>query len=84
MFNVLEGARWIGRADADICVIGKLPLFDQFEEAKHVSHFKRLTDLSYGYTQQMCVGVASEFAFELRCAKDKPLTIKWMKGVLGK
>ena len=44
-----------------------------------------MTDLGYGYTQQKCVDMTSEFVFKLgKCAKDKPLTMKWLKGYLGR
>lgn len=68
MFNVPERTlrdRFIGRVDPELCVMGKLPLLDQFEEAKLVNHFKRMADLGYGYTQQECIDVASEFAVQL-------------------
>jgi hypothetical protein len=86
MFNVPERTlrdRFIGRVDPELCVMGKLPLLDQFEEAKLVNHFKRMADLGYGYTQQECIDVASEFAVQLgKRTKDKPLSMKWMKGFL--
>ncbi|KAH3774211.1 hypothetical protein DPMN_175586 [Dreissena polymorpha] len=37
----------------------------------------------YGYTKQECLYIASEFAVQLgKRTKDKPLSMKWMKGFL--
>ncbi|KAH3699773.1 hypothetical protein DPMN_074736 [Dreissena polymorpha] len=39
----------------------------------------------YGYTQQECIDVASEFAVQLgKRTKDEPLSMKWMNGFLSK
>ena len=77
--------RVLGKVDPDTATMGKVPLFDQFEEAKIVQHFKNMADLGYGYTQQECIDVASQFAFHLgRRTKDKPLSMMWMKGFLSR
>ncbi|KAH3733420.1 hypothetical protein DPMN_039847 [Dreissena polymorpha] len=44
-----------------------------------------MANLGYGYTQQECIDVASEFAVQLgKRTKDKPLSMKWIKGFFKK
>ena len=71
------------KIDPDTCVMGKVPMFDQFQEAKIVEHFKNMAALGYGYTQQECVDAASMYAVQLGIrTKDKPLTMSWMRGFM--
>ena len=88
MFRVPENTlrdRVLGKVDPETVTMGKLPLFDQFQEAKIVEHFKTMADLGYGYTQQECISVASQYAFQLGLrSNDKPLSMMWMKGFLGR
>ena len=73
--------RVLGKIDPDNVVMGKLPLFTQYEEAKIVEHIKTMASFGYDYTVQECVDLASDFAIQLgKRSKDKPLTTKWMKG----
>ena len=52
--------------DPDNVVMGKLPLFTQYEEAKIVEHIKTMASFGYGYTVQECVDLASDFATQFR------------------
>ncbi|KAH3876101.1 hypothetical protein DPMN_039381 [Dreissena polymorpha] len=73
----------LGKVDPETVVMGKVPLFDEFEEAQIVNQFKAMADLGYGYTQQECIDVASQFAVQLGKMKvDTPLSMIWMKGFL--
>ena len=45
------------KIDPDTCVMDK-KMFDQFQGAKIVEHFKTMAPLGYGYTQQEYVDVA--------------------------
>jgi len=75
--------RVLGKVDPETVVMGKVPLFEQFEEAKLVTHFKTMADFRYGYTRQECLDVASDYAFQLgKLPKGKPLSMKWLKGFL--
>ncbi|XP_052258629.1 uncharacterized protein LOC127863270 [Dreissena polymorpha] len=75
--------RVLGKVDPETVVMGKVPLFDEFEEAQIVNHFKAMADLGYGYTQQECIDVASQFAVQLgKRTVDTPLSMMWMKGFL--
>ena len=75
--------RVLGKIDPETCSMGKQPLFDLLEESKIVNHFKRMADLGYGYTQQECVDVATEYAIQLgKRSRDKPLSMRWMEGFL--
>ena len=66
-----------GNIDPDNVVMGKLPLFTQYEEAKIVEHFKTMASFCFGYTVQECVDLASDFATQLGTrSKDKPLLTK--------
>ena len=77
--------RVLGKIDPDNVVMGKLPLFTQYEEAKIVEHIKTMASFGYGYTVQECVDLASDFATQLgKRSKDKPLSTKWMKGLRGR
>ncbi|KAH3891363.1 hypothetical protein DPMN_015461 [Dreissena polymorpha] len=72
--------RVFGKVDPETVVMGKVPLFDEFEE---VNHFKAMADLGYGYTQQECIDVASQFAVQLgKRTVGTPLSMMWMKGFL--
>ena len=88
MFRVPENTlrdRVLGKVDPETATMGKLPLFDQFQLAKIVEHFKTMADMGYGYTQQECISVASQYAFQLGLrSNDKPLSMMWMKGFLGR
>ena len=77
--------RVLGKIDPDNVVMGKLPLFTQYEEAKIVEHIKTMASFGYGYTVQECVDLASDFATQLgKRSKDKPLSTKSMKGLRGR
>ena len=88
VFNVPENTlrdRVLGKVDPETVMMGKLPLFEQYEEAQIVEHFKTMADLGYGYTQQECINVASQYAIQLgKRTKDKPLSMMWMKGFLAR
>ena len=75
--------RVLGKIDPDnVVVMGKLPIFTQYEEAKKVEHIKTMARFGYGYSVQECFDLASDFATQLdERSKDKPLSIKWMKGI---
>ena len=73
------------KIDPETCDMGKVPIFEQYQEALIVNHFKTMAGMGYGYTQQDCVDVASIYAVELGLrTKDKPLTMSWMRGFIGK
>ncbi|XP_053388230.1 uncharacterized protein LOC128551405 [Mercenaria mercenaria] len=75
--------RTLGNVHPDTTSAGTAPLFDQFQEVKLVNHFKKMAAFGYGYTRQECVDIASDFAVQLgKRRKDKPLTMKWMRGFL--
>lgn len=77
--------RVLGKIDPDNVVMGKVPLFEQFEESKLVDHFKTMANYGYGYTRQECVDIASDYAVELgKRLKAKPLSMKWMNGFLSR
>ena len=62
--------------------MGKLPICTHYEEAKIVEHIKTMARFGHGYTVQECFDLASDFATQLgKRSKDKPLSIKWMKGI---
>jgi len=46
-------------------VTEKAPLFTLFEEVKIMNHYKNMSILGYGYMQQECVDVASQYAVQL-------------------
>ncbi|XP_045197427.2 uncharacterized protein LOC123552106 [Mercenaria mercenaria] len=72
----------LGKIDPENVVMGKLPLFSQYEEAKIVDHIKTTARYGYGYTVQECVDLASDYAVQLgKRPKDKPLSTKWLKGL---
>jgi len=50
-----------------------------------MNHFKKMSILGYGYTQQEFVDVASQYAVQLgKRTADKPLSMKWIKGFLSR
>ncbi|KAH3843418.1 hypothetical protein DPMN_116935 [Dreissena polymorpha] len=68
--------RVLGKVDPETVVMGKVPFFDEFEEAQIVNHFKAMSDLGYGYTQKECIDVASQFAVQLgKRTIDTPLSM---------
>ncbi|XP_045214877.2 uncharacterized protein LOC123564977 [Mercenaria mercenaria] len=74
--------RVLEKIDPENVVMGKLPLFSQYEEAKIVDHIKTMARYGYGYTVQECVDLASDYAVQLgKRPKDKPLSTKWLKGL---
>ena len=88
IFRVPENTlrdRVLGKIDPENVVTGKTPLFTLIEEAKIMNHFKKMSLLGYGYTQQECVDVASQYAVQLgKRTPDKPLSMKWIKGFLSR
>ena len=50
-----------------------------------MNHFKKMSILDYGYTQQEFVHFASQYAVQLgKRTADKPLSMKWIKGFLSR
>ncbi|XP_053381188.1 uncharacterized protein LOC128549074 [Mercenaria mercenaria] len=86
MYSVPENTlrdRVLGKIDPETVVMGKVPLFDQYEESKIANHFKEMASYGYGYTRQECVDIASDYAVQLgKRDKDKRLSINWLKGFL--
>ncbi|XP_053391918.1 uncharacterized protein LOC128554649 [Mercenaria mercenaria] len=75
--------RVLGKVDHETAVHGKTPIFSKEEELKLKNHFKLMASLGYGYTRSECVDIAADFAFQLgKRTKDRPLTIKWIRGFL--
>lgn len=75
--------RVLGKVDAETAVFGKAPVLDCYEEASLVAHFKTMASYGYGYSRQECVDIASDYATQLgKRTKDKPFTMKWMRGFL--
>ncbi|KAH3835740.1 hypothetical protein DPMN_109101 [Dreissena polymorpha] len=42
------------KIDPDTCVMGKVPMFDQFQEAKIVEHFKNMAALIWIHATGVC------------------------------
>ncbi|XP_060564988.1 uncharacterized protein LOC132724184 [Ruditapes philippinarum] len=75
--------RTLGLVHIDTLSAGGQPLFDEYEEANLVSHFKTMAGYGHGYTRQECVDIATDYAVQLgRRTQDRPLTMKWMRGFL--
>lgn len=71
-----------GRVDSETTMTGSGPLFTLEEEAKLVAHIKLMADLGYGFTITEVVSKASDYAvFLKKRTRDKPLTVKWFKGL---
>ena len=50
-----------------------------------MNHYKNMSILGYGYMQQECVDVASQYAVQLgQRTADNPLSMKWIKGFLSR
>ncbi|XP_060572653.1 uncharacterized protein LOC132730691 isoform X2 [Ruditapes philippinarum] len=75
--------RTLGLVHIDTLSAGGQPLFDEYEEANLVNHFKTMAGYGHGYTRQECVDIATDYAVQLgRRTQDRPLTMKWMRGFL--
>jgi len=71
-----------GRVNPETTMTGSGPLFTLEEEAKLVAHIKLMADLGYGFTITEVVSKASDYAvFLKKRTRDKPLTVKWFKGL---
>jgi len=86
LFRVPESTlrdRTLGLVSINTLSAGGPPLFEHFEEAKLVQHIKTMAGYGHGYTRQECVDIATDYAVQLgRRSRDKPLTMKWMRGLL--
>ncbi|KAJ8312738.1 hypothetical protein KUTeg_010111 [Tegillarca granosa] len=74
--------RVLVKIDPETTVMGKVPLFSQYDKAKLLTHFETTAAYGYGYTLQECTDIATEFTIQLgKRTADKPLTMKWMRGL---
>lgn len=73
-----------GKVDMEKVTMGPAPLLGQEEEAMLVSHLKEMAALGYGYTRQEVTNIASDYAIQLgkKTKQQKPLTLKWFRGLM--
>ena len=66
--------------------MGNGPFFTLDEESRLVSHLKEMAQLGYGYNRQEVVDIATDYAVMLdkKSKNEKPLTLTWFYGMLGR
>lgn len=88
IYNVPEQTlrdRINGRIDFETTRSGPSPIFSVEEEVRLVDHIKEIARVGYAYTRAEVVNVASEYAVCLGSrSSEKPLTLKWFYGFLGR
>ena len=74
------------RVSVDTVKIGPAPLLSLSEEQLLVEHVKGLARVGYGYTRAEICTKASDFAVYLgkRGKEEKPLSLKWFYGFMGR
>ncbi|XP_052088188.1 uncharacterized protein LOC127725302 [Mytilus californianus] len=78
--------RVTGNVDPECCTMGSAPFFTLDEESRLVIHLKEMAQLGYGYNRQEVVDIATDYAVMLdkKTKIDKPLTLTWFYGMLGR
>ncbi|CAC5388549.1 unnamed protein product [Mytilus coruscus] len=78
--------RVTGNVDPECFTMDNALFFTLDEESQLVIHLKEMAQLGYGYNRQEIVDIATDYAVMLdkKTKNDKPLTLTWFYGMLGR
>ena len=75
-----------GRVNPESTKSGPSPFFTSEEESLFADHLKKMASFGYGYIRSEVLTMATDYAVYLgkRCQEDKPLSLKWFYGFMGR
>ena len=88
IFNVPRSTlqdRLFGKVDVETVKSGPSPLLSQEQEAVLAGHLKTMDEVGYGYSRQVTINLATDYAVQLGLRdKEHPLTEKWLYSFLSR
>ena len=75
-----------GLVDPESTKSGPSPLFSSEEECLFADHLKKMASFGYGYIRSEVLTMATDYAIYLgkKTQSDKPLSLKWFYGFIGR